>query len=126
MFKIGDRVKIKDTSAHYYQCKEEGEILSLNDSDSYTYRVSFKNKYQNSYREEDLTLINNKTNMNIVQKFKELKLSEPVKSFYKKGITDVDGEPTSDGKILFRNFLWAKFGDEFKTTVVDLIEVDEK
>lgn len=71
-------------------------------------------------------IVNNKNNMNIIKKFKLLTLGEPQKSFVEKGVTDLEGTLTNDGKELFSQYLLNKFGNDFKSEVVDKIIVDEK
>jgi hypothetical protein len=64
-------------------------------------------------------------NMNLVQKFKLMTKSEPEKSFIEKGIMDENEALTEDGKTLFTAYLLQRFKAEFKTDVVDKIELDK-
>jgi hypothetical protein len=53
--------------------------------------------------------------------WKDLNRSEPEKTFIREGILDEDREFTTEGKSLFNAFLLEKYGEEFKTTVLDPI-----
>ena len=57
--------------------------------------------------------------MSLVQKFKDLKLDEPTKSFRKANLVREDGFLTQEGAEVFLAWLLGKFGTEFKTEVVD-------
>ena len=61
------------------------------------------------------------------EKFVNLFLTEPEKTFRKAGITNGDGLLTQNGGEIFSVWLLKKFGDEFKTAVVDeLVKEQEK
>lgn len=65
-------------------------------------------------------LIPNKSFMaSLAHAFKLARTPEPQKSFIKAGITDENGDFTTDGKLLFNAFLLEKFGGDFKKEVVD-------
>lgn len=66
-----------------------------------------------------------KNNMNLVQKFAMLLKGEPMKSFFKAGITNADYTFTTEGKEIFMQWLLTKNGDAFKTEVVDLLLANE-
>lgn len=71
---------------------------------------------------EELELISKSTkNMNLIEKFKLASKTEPEKTFIKAGVMTMDGELTPEGKGLWAAFLVKKFGEEFKTNVVDPI-----
>lgn len=75
-----------------------------------------------STRKEERTIKFKNTNnepMSLVQKFKDLKLDEPTKSFRKANLVREDGFLTQEGAEVFLAWLLAKFGTEFKTEVVD-------
>ena len=57
--------------------------------------------------------------MNLKEKFVQVFLKEPEKSFRKAEITNGDGILTTDGQSVFLGWLLKKHGDEFKTEVVD-------
>jgi hypothetical protein len=66
------------------------------------------------------------THMSIVAKFKLALTPEPEKSFIQKGVMNERQELTADGRALFEVFMLDKFKTEFKTEVVDKIEVEDK
>jgi hypothetical protein len=63
-----------------------------------------------------------KPKMSLIQKFKQLVMSEPQKTFSKFGILDSEGDLTTEGRVLFTQFLLSKFGTEFKADVLDKME----
>ena len=70
-----------------------------------------------STRKEKKTIKFKNTNnepMSLVQKFKDLKLDEPTKSFRKANLVREDGFLTQEGAEVFLAWLLAKFGTEFK------------
>lgn len=72
-------------------------------------------------------LITNKSNMsNLKEKFVQIFLSEPEKSFRKAGITNSDGILTEEGQEVFLTWVLKKYGPEFKTDVVDPLLAEEK
>lgn len=76
---------------------------------------------------EEKLLTNDNKPMNLLQRIKNLALSEPQKSFKKYGITNEFGDLTSDGKEAFINWLFEQHQHEFKADVVNkLITEDEK
>lgn len=96
------------------QCKEHGSkkcwICEINSSGEVS--ASSKNGV--------LELINSNINfMNLKEKFVQVFLKEPEKSFRKAEITNGDGILTTDGQSVFLGWLLKKHGDEFKTEVVD-------
>ncbi len=64
--------------------------------------------------------------MTLVEKAKLALKGEPEKTFIKAGIMDMNDTFTTEGKELFKMFLYNKFSAEFKTAVVDpIIEADK-
>lgn len=62
----------------------------------------------------------------LVQKFADLFIKEPQKSFRKSGVTDTNDQLTSDGKELLMNWLLAKHKDEFlKDVITPILEAEE-
>lgn len=72
---------------------------------------------------ELITSNNNQTNS--MEKFKAMMKKEPMKSFYKAGLTDSNDVLTTEGKDVFLNFLLAKNQDAFKTEVADLMLAED-
>ncbi len=70
--------------------------------------------------------ISNNIILNMKEKFAQMFLAEPEKSFRKAGITNSDGMLTSEGKDIFFTWLLRKYGEEFKKEVVDVLLADEK
>lgn len=134
MFSVGDRVKIKDKPTGCYDLQAfkndsdsdglEGFITDIHDEIIYV-----KNGRYDcwNFREQDLELINNKKVMtNVKEKFVALFIKEPEKTFRKAGITNGDGFLTSEGQEVFLGYLLNKYGDDFKSQVVDEIVKEEK
>ena len=67
----------------------------------------------------------NKKNMTLKEKFTQVFLKEPEKSFRKNGITNGDGILTQEGQAIFLTWLLGKNGEDFKKEVVDEIAKDE-
>lgn len=64
---------------------------------------------------------------NLLSRFALLFKSEPEKTFIKAGIMEEDGSTlTKDGWRIFKRFLVSKFGEEFKTTIVDKMVAELK
>ena len=62
----------------------------------------------------------------MIEAWKLSRKPEPQKTFIKAGVTEENGDFTSEGKLLFNAFLLEKYGDEFKKEVVDpLLEAQE-
>lgn len=120
-FKPGDKVKvIANSSNHDQAIGSEVAVLKDRDSVSFNYR---DNWYMNDC---DAVLINNKINMNIIEKFALAFKSEPEKTFRKAGITNGDDLFTDDGQKVFLSWLLKKHGEDFKKEVVDEILKEEK
>lgn len=62
----------------------------------------------------------------LISTFKNIFMSEPEKSFRKAGILEEDGTFTKEGCDVFALWLLKKFGDEFKTDVVDKMIEEQK
>ena len=97
---------------------------------SFDYAVYFDDEYNGKFelinKEDDKSSLTNK-NMNIKEKFNQLFLKEPEKSFRKVGITDESDILTEDGQNIFLSWLLKQKGEQFKKEIVDkLLEEDKK
>ena len=74
------------------------------------------------------TLIKNNHSfiMNLTQSFKAIFRTEPAKTFVKAGITNENGDMTSEGQTIFLSYLLQIHGDAFKKDIVDEILKEEK
>lgn len=63
--------------------------------------------------------MNDNNNISLVQKYRDSQLTEPIKTLKAEGVLNNEGNFTRDGWDLFTQWLLKKFGDEFKTDVVD-------
>ncbi len=81
---------------------------------------------ESNYQENLILITTNDTTMNLKQKFTNLFLTEPEKSYRKAGITNGYGLITEEGQQIFLTWLLKKF-PEFNTEVVSelLKEVKE-
>lgn len=69
----------------------------------------------------------NPKNMNsLTEKIRLLKKPEPEKSFIKAGVTTMSGDFTSEGQVVFLQYLLEKNKDDFNTTVVQSILADKE
>lgn len=59
--------------------------------------------------------------MSLVSLYKNLRLSEPQKSFQKAGVTDANGQLTEEGLALFVNYMLDQNGEGFNKDVVQPI-----
>lgn len=123
-FKVGDRVKrepygigtIKIVSKNYYN----------NGNANLEIRWDGSRDIDTINDEENVELITtNNTTMNLKQKFTNLFLTEPEKSYRKAGITNSDGILTSEGQEIFLTYLLKK-DTNFKSEVVDQLLKDEE
>ena len=64
--------------------------------------------------------------MNLTQSFKAIFRTEPAKTFVKAGITNENGDMTSEGQTIFLSYLLQIHGDAFKKDIVDEILKEEK
>lgn len=124
-YKIGDRFRVVNNypGNEYYEGKE-GIIIGRTGNDGYPYLVKIGERdIPHTWRDAgDMELIsNNKNSMNLIDKVKVAMKGEPEKTFIQKGVTNIDGSLTSDGRALLEMYLLDKNKDDFKTTVVDLI-----
>ncbi len=127
-FKVGDTVEVVSNHGGFNMV-----IGTVFEVDSITYgkfgskgNIYFPNKGSGMY-ECDLVLFNsNKSNNNMLEKFKMLMKGEPGKSFCKAGITDVNYNLTTDGKEIFLQWLLKENGEKFKSDVVDGLLKEDK
>jgi hypothetical protein len=135
MFKVGDRVKMIATKyTDQEDCPRWGGkfghipavISEMKETNNvYSFKLNFDNgKYNSWFNSNDLELIN--SHMSLKQKFQDLFLQEPEKSFRKAGITNESGMLTSEGQDIFLTWLLKNNGASFKTEVVDPILAEEK
>lgn len=125
-FKKGDRVR-----CHYNgngtngYVGSEGIILSVGQTSNstYPYEVDFSRAL---FGDHELELVKKyKKVMTPIEKFALAFKSEPEKTFIKAGIMDTKGNLTSDGREIWTQWLVKKFGDDFKTEVVDKIMAEK-
>lgn len=64
--------------------------------------------------------------MNLKSKIKLAVMGEPQKTLVKAGILNENKELTSEGKSLFDEFLFEKFGDEFGTQIAPLVKEEKE
>jgi len=126
-FKEGDKVKIvAQINGHQFPL---GEVVRIVKDRSYNYLAEYLDKSHSWYITEDEAesiTTNNTIMTTLKQKFTNLFLSEPEKSYRKAGITNSDGILTSEGQEIFLTWLLKK-NPEFKTEVVDqLLEEGKK
>jgi hypothetical protein len=120
-FNVGDIVDYKDI-----ECVVTRQIDPTCDGSGISYQLKEKDgvrEYKGNIHvhQGDISLIkkpNNKT-MNIKEKFVQLFLTEPEKSFRKAGFTDGDGILTTEGQQVFITWLLKRNGTDFKKEVVD-------
>jgi hypothetical protein len=127
---VGDRVKrVAGGSCGNVNEGDLCEVIVFN-LNSVTVRVIVgKNagKIEDGLSVENFALIDKNTNnMSLINKFKLLTKQEPEKSCIKAGIMNMDETLTTEGRELFEAFMWSKYGDEFKTKVVDEILKDQE
>ena len=121
-FKKGDKVKLKSNKpGSYYKINEEYTITDIFDSG---YADCSKGAGCGVFGDENI--ITNKITMNLKEKFANMFLREPEKSFRKAGITGTAGALTTDGQDVFLTWLLQKFGEEFKEQVVDKLPEDKE
>lgn len=145
-FKVGDKVvvvgtKLKEMSkdghangCSSYNSNRKAEYLVLTEvGDEFSWNAYDKNgeKFDScaghDLKDEDLRYYkNNKTNMNIKEKFIQAFLAEPEKTFRKAGITNGDGLLTEDGQNIFLSWLLKKNGEAFKAEVADELVKEEE
>ncbi len=53
-------------------------------------------------------------------------MGEPTKTLVKAGIIDENKELTQEGTLLFRDYLYEKFGDEFAAKMAPLLAEEKK
>lgn len=124
--KIGDKVRAVSGGGHNGQ---EGTIVMSYISSDTAWNVMFDHGFGcEAYYESNLTLIEDKKNMNILEKFTIALKSEPEKTFRKTGITNGDDLLTEDGQKIFLSWLLKKNGETFKAEVADglLKDVEDK
>ena len=134
MFKVGDKVKILD--CYDKPSASDGGVAFVTDMRNEVGKectikgLTAGRVYlvENGWTwlEKWLVLSNNKKNMNLKEKFAQMFLSEPEKSFRKAGITNSDGVLTDDGQVVFLSYLLKREGATFKTEVVDPILAEEE
>lgn len=127
-FRKGDKVRVVKPYGKF----ELGEVGIIDENDSGVPYAIWECKNNRDYiGEAYLELIYRpetglKKIMNaLYDKFKELNLSEPERTFRKASVTDANGDLTEEGRKVFDAYLLNKYGMEFKTDVVDKILVEE-
>ncbi len=129
MFKVGDEVKLKDYDAWGDHRGHRGQIATILEFTTRGYRsirIRWADGACSATDEDNLISISNQNFMSsLKQKFTDLFLAEPEKSFRKAGITNESGMLTSEGQEVFLTWLLKKNGELFKSEVVDKI-LEEK
>jgi hypothetical protein len=118
--------EITKDSFFVWQNERSGYFGSLYPSREYkgSWQVSFDN---DKAEIEIINKSNDKKSMtNLKEKFSNLFMKEPKKSFVKAGIKNNNDTLTPDGKDLFVDWLFTKHEDEFKKEVVDPLLAEEK
>lgn len=120
IFKVGDAIKIKSNKrASNYSIGHKGTVTG-----TWSEGVYIDNG--NGMYDDDCELINSNNITNMKEKFIQMFLKEPEKSFRKAGITNGDGLITEEGQTIFLSWLLGKNGEAFKTEVVDGLLLEEK
>lgn len=128
--KIGERFTTNHNPSSYVG--STFEIISISPGASYPYTVKIisdtvrpSNVGQtHTWRDDgngDMKIIKKNSIKNMKEKFVTMFLSEPEKSFRKAEITNGDGMLTDDGQKIFLSWMLKKYGNDFKTEVVDPI-----
>lgn len=127
-FKVGDKVRVIYPSSDrggFGGFAENQTLILVQNMDGYD--DSWITDYRSySIKENQIELINSNKTMNLKEKFTQIFLQEPEKTFRKAGITNGDGILTDDGQKIFLTWMLGKNGAEFKTAVVDPILAEEK
>ena len=127
-FKIGDKVRRINSCNEGVNEGDIGFITSLYTSSGDDYcTLNIGNHGVNcghSLKNIELIETNNKIT-NMKEKFIQMFLKEPQKSFRKAGITNGDGLITEDGATLLLSWLLDKNADTFKIEVVDGLLAEE-
>lgn len=136
VFKVGDRVKAIGSVDGIVMGGKTGTVVRIGRGTRCDISVEFDDKFYAGHEcggtakeghgrngsSAEFNLINTTSeNMNLVEKFKLASKTEPEKTFIKAGIMSMDGTLTTEGRDLWTAFLVKKFGDDFKTEVVDPI-----
>lgn len=123
VFKEGDTIEMLFHCTGDSKRSSKGEICTLiND------RGVLRSKVGGCSCQNYWKLIKNKNTImqNLKEKFEQIFLKEPEKSFRKAGITDGNGTLTTDGTGIFLSWLLKAQGDAFKKEVVDELLKEEK
>lgn len=138
-FKVGDRFKVVGKLSSNFDVEGQiGTVVRVN-SGKKNYQVRFDESshiHANWSDDGDMQLLeygdmqlieraNNKS-MNLQERVAIAFKGEPEKSFIKAGVMNIDGTLTVEGREVWTAFLVKKFGDEFKTTVIDPMLAEEK
>lgn len=120
IFKVGDPVRCvynDDGSSRFVG--KEGKVVKIESHRKpYFYVTDFAGDV--GFSTEELALVTKKNIMtNLLQQFRLSIKGEPEKTFIKAGIIDNEEKFTPEGKELFNAFLLKKFGNDFKTEIVD-------
>lgn len=122
-FKVGDKVIIAGCTCGGNDCSNGKTAVISEVSANGMNHLEGLGEWNN----KNLKLLEtNKNNMNIKDKFVEMFLKEPEKSFRKAGITNGDGFITEEGQTILLTWLLNKNGDAFKTEVVDGLLAEDK
>ena len=72
-----------------------------------------------TFNSKEISMNEETVKTSLVQKYRDSQLTEPIKTLKAAGVLNNEGSFTRDGWDLFTQWLLKKFGDEFKTEVVD-------
>lgn len=122
-FKIGDKVRCINKNANTSSELEIGKEYVVAEA-SLDY-IKVVGSYVN-WSDFQFELISNNTITNMKEKFIQMFLKEPQKSFRKAGVTNGDGFLTAEGTDMFLTWLLEKNGEVFKTDVVDGLLKEDK
>lgn len=131
IYKKGDRVKcIAPVDGNKDFVGLEGYIYWDSFEMSGTRRlpvtVAFDNGRYWGCELENIKLINEKHMASLQDKVKMAFKSEPTKTLIRAGILDARDNFTAEGVSVFLDFLLAKYGEEFKTKIADVVLAEEK
>lgn len=145
-FQVGDKVTVRDDAKDFWSNCADANRFRISAKEYYLLLTRVGNigdfKWEcydlkgtrcnycggHDLQNDDFILINKQTNNmpKLLNKFQNIFLQEPEKSFRKAGITGEDGMLTDEGQEVFLTWLLKKNGDAFKTEVVEPILADQK
>ncbi len=129
-FKVGDRFKVVGGLTANTHCEgDTGVVVKVHGNNKYDLKWDKDGTYTTYWtNDNDMKLISSSNMKTLKEKFALKFKKEPEKSFIKAGILDMNENLTEEGREVFESYLLKKFGEDFKTEVVDpiLSEKDEE